>query len=59
MTRRLIAAAVLASAVGGLGLATLPAHASTEDFNVCIGGDDQNRPGYTQKICVHDVVRKG
>jgi hypothetical protein len=59
MTRRLLATALLACVVGGLGVAAQPAHANHDDFELCIGGDDQNRPGYTTKLCVHDVIRKG
>lgn len=53
MTRRLFAALTLAAcAVGGVGALTSPASAESE---ICIGGDNQRKPGHNRGVCIkHD-----
>lgn len=62
MTRRLFAALSLAACVvGGVGALTSPAAADDEYGSICIGGDNQRKPGHNQGICLirEDTIRLG
>jgi hypothetical protein len=53
MTRRIVASVLLSACVsGGVVALAAPAHAEGQ---VCIGGDNQRRPGYAQGICVGSI----
>ncbi|HEU0132602.1 MAG TPA: hypothetical protein VFQ85_16580 [Mycobacteriales bacterium] len=56
MTRRLIAATAVASALCGLGAAFAPAHAGNNGGRLCIGTTDDRRPGYMQGICLDEPL---
>ncbi|HEX8002471.1 MAG TPA: hypothetical protein VF519_07230 [Mycobacteriales bacterium] len=49
MTRRLVAAAVLA---GSFGVLAAPAFASHGDAQVCLGGQDRNNTGRVIGYCI-------
>ena len=53
MTRRLLATLTLAACVGG-GLAMSAPAAHADD--ICIGGDNQRKPGSYQGICLGDIL---
>lgn len=53
MTRRLVAAALLA---GTVGFVAAPAMASHEEVRVCIGGDDRNNPGRMIGLCIDNPL---
>jgi hypothetical protein len=58
MTRRIVAAAALAASLGGLALTPAVAHATHGDKNlICIGGDNQKRPGYGTMACISDPTQ--
>ena len=59
MTRRLLATVTLAAITTGafVGLAAAPA--SAEDSLLCIGGENQRRPGSYQGLCIDHIVRVG
>jgi hypothetical protein len=56
MTRRLVAAALIA----GLGLTAAPALASHDQHDdgdlICVGGDDRNNPGRMIGYCVSNPL---
>ena len=58
MTRRLLAALTLATVVaGGLGAFATPASATDDDNGwICIGGENQRKPGYYQYLCLENVT---
>ena len=55
MTRRLISALSLTAFIGS-GMILFATPASAED-TLCIGGDNQRKPGSYQGICVGDVLK--
>ncbi len=55
MTRRLLAAVCLAVSVAG-GAAATPA-AAYDDHLLCIGGDNQRKPGQQQGVCLSSLIR--
>lgn len=57
MTRRLLAAALLASTLGGLAVATT-AHAAKDGNIICIGGDDSQHPGRMIGYCIPEDILK-
>lgn len=58
MTRRLLAAALLA-ALAGSGVAATSASAHEDESIICIGGDNQRKPGYYQGICIDRLINIG
>ena len=55
MTARRLLATVSLTALATCGLLGFAAPASAED-TICIGGDNQRKPGSYQGICIGDVI---
>ncbi len=53
MTRRILATVLLAASMGGVTAALLPAPAAYADL-ICIGSDNQRRPGTMTGACITD-----
>lgn len=57
MTRRLLASLTLATVIaGGLGAFATPASATEEEYWICIGGENQRKPGFYKFLCFENAA---